>query len=197
MSKNFYRSWQKVCSKLSKKQYFLLALVIPHPSLCIFWKLIKKCFNLLLLLFFFILLCANHWKIFYTVLSCTLSNTIKWKYFPTNILHVKYFTFANILHWNKQSIYVGTLNNPFYTRLVKKVKIIIMCKDTVVIIRKIDGKFFKIVNECRPNSVNLEDIMSSYCNKQTKIMIVGEWQMNVVEFGKLIYRLKVSTLIFK
>ena len=82
-------------------------------------------------------------------------------------------------------------------RLVKKVKIIIMCKDTVVIIRKIDGKFFKIVNECRPNSVNLEDIMSSYCNKQTKIMIVGEWQMNVVEFGKLIYRLKVSTLIFK
>ena len=55
--------------------------------------------------------------------------------------------------------------------------------------------FFKLVNEYRPNIVNLEDIISSYCNKQTKIMIIGEWQMNVVALGKLIYRLKVSTLI--
>ena len=80
-------------------------------------------------------------------------------------------------------------------RLVKKVKIIIMCKDTVVMIRKIDGKLFKIVNECGPNSVNLEDIMSSYCNKQTKIMIIGKWIMNAVALVKLIYRLKVSILI--
>ena len=55
--------------------------------------------------------------------------------------------------------------------------------------------FFKLVNEYRPNIVNLEDIISSYCNKQTKIMIIGEWQMNVVALRKLIYRLKVSTLI--
>ena len=55
--------------------------------------------------------------------------------------------------------------------------------------------FFKLGNECRPSVVNLEDIISSYCNKQTKIMIIGEWQMNVVALRKLIYRLKVSTLI--
>ena len=55
--------------------------------------------------------------------------------------------------------------------------------------------FFKLVNEYRPNIVNLEDIISSYCNKQTKIMIIGERKMNVVALGKLIYRLKVSTLI--
>ena len=55
--------------------------------------------------------------------------------------------------------------------------------------------FFKLVNEYRTSMVNLEDIISSYCNKQTKIMIIGEWQMNVVALGKLIYRLKVSTLI--
>ena len=58
-----------------------------------------------------------------------------------------------------------------------------------------DGQnFFKLVNEYRPSRVNLEDIMSSYCNK-TKIMIIGEWEMNVVALMKLIYRLKVSTLI--
>ena len=56
-------------------------------------------------------------------------------------------------------------------------------------------KFFKLVNEYRPNRVNLEDIMSWYCNKQTKIMIIGEWKMNVVALMKLIYSLKVSTLI--
>ena len=55
--------------------------------------------------------------------------------------------------------------------------------------------FFKLVNEYRTSMVNLEDIISSYCNKQTKIMIIGEWQMNVVALRKLIYRLKVSTLI--
>ena len=59
-----------------------------------------------------------------------------------------------------------------------------------------DGQnFFKLVNEYRPSRVNLEDIMSSYCNKQTKIMIIGEWKMNVVALMKLNYRLKVSTLI--
>ena len=56
-------------------------------------------------------------------------------------------------------------------------------------------KFFKLVNEYRPSKVNLEAIMSAYCNKQTKIMIIGEWKMNVVAIMKLIYRLKVSTLI--
>ena len=55
--------------------------------------------------------------------------------------------------------------------------------------------YFKLVNEYRTSMVNLEDIISSYCNKQTKIMIIGEWQMNVVALRKLIYRLKVSTLI--
>ena len=55
--------------------------------------------------------------------------------------------------------------------------------------------FFKLVNEYRPSIVNLEDILSLYYNKQTKIMIIGEWQMNVVALRKLIYRLKVSTLI--
>ena len=55
--------------------------------------------------------------------------------------------------------------------------------------------YFKLVNEYRTSIVNLEDIISSYCNKQTKIMIIGEWQMNVVALRKLIYRLKVSTLI--
>ena len=55
--------------------------------------------------------------------------------------------------------------------------------------------FFKLINEYRTSMVNLEDIISSYCNKQTKIMIIGEWQMNVVALRKLIYRLKVSTLI--
>ena len=71
-----------------------------------------------------------------------------------------------------------------------------MCKDTVVMIRKMDPKkFFKLVNEYRPNKVNLEDIMSSYCNKQSKIMIIGEWKMNVVAIIKLIYMLKVSTFI--
>ena len=44
-----------------------------------------------------------------------------------------------------------------------------MCKGTVVMIRKIDGKWFKIVNECGPNSVNLEEIMSSYYNKQLRL----------------------------
>ena len=81
-------------------------------------------------------------------------------------------------------------------RSVKKVQIIIIiCKDTVVMIRKMEKKFFKLVNEYRPSRVNLEDIMSSYCNKQTKIMIIGEWKMNVVALMKIIYRLKVSTLI--
>ena len=37
--------------------------------------------------------------------------------------------------------------------------------------------------------------MSSYCNKKSKTMIIGECQMIVVELKKLIYRLKVSTLI--
>ena len=79
---------------------------------------------------------------------------------------------------------------------MKKVQIIIIiCKDTVVMIRKMENFFFKLVNEYRPSRVNLEDIMSSYCNKQTKIMIIGEWKMNVVALMKIIYRLKVSTLI--
>ena len=38
--------------------------------------------------------------------------------------------------------------------------------------------------------------MSSYCNKKSNVMIIGECQMIVVELRKLIYRLKVSTLIF-
>ena len=38
--------------------------------------------------------------------------------------------------------------------------------------------------------------MSSYCNKKNNVMIIGECQMIVVELRKLIYRLKVSTLIF-
>ena len=33
----------------------------------------------------FILRCAKHWKIFYTTFLYTLPNTVKWKYFPTNI----------------------------------------------------------------------------------------------------------------
>jgi len=37
--------------------------------------------------------------------------------------------------------------------------------------------------------------MSAYYNKQTKIMIIDEWKMNVAAIMKLIYRLKVSTLI--
>ena len=36
VSKNFYRSWQKVCSKLSKERYFLLTLMLLHRSPCIF-----------------------------------------------------------------------------------------------------------------------------------------------------------------
>ena len=56
-------------------------------------------------------------------------------------------------------------------------------------------KFFKLVNEYRPSKVNLEDIMFAYYNKQTKIMIIDEWKMNVAAIMKLIYRLKVSTLI--
>ena len=55
--------------------------------------------------------------------------------------------------------------------------------------------FFKLVNEYRTSMVNLEDIIFSYCNKQTKIMIIGEWIMNAVALVKLIYRLKVSILI--
>ena len=55
--------------------------------------------------------------------------------------------------------------------------------------------FFRLVNEYRPEKLNLEDIMSSYCNKKSKIMIIGECQMNVMALRKLIYRLKVSTLI--
>ena len=54
--------------------------------------------------FISILRCVKHWKIFYTTFSYTLPNTVKWKYFPANILHVKYFTFANILHRNKRSV---------------------------------------------------------------------------------------------
>ena len=35
--------------------------------------------------------------------------------------------------WLQKFLHVGTLNNPFYMRLVKKVQInIIICKDTVV-----------------------------------------------------------------
>ena len=59
-----------------------------------------------------------------------------------------------------------------------------------------DENFFKLVNEYRPKKVNLEGIMSSYCNKKSNIMIIGECQTIVVELKKLIYRLKVSTLIF-
>ena len=49
-----------------------------------------------------------------------------------------------------------------------------MCKDKVVMIQKWMKYFFKLVNEYRPSRVNLEDIMSSYCNMQTKIMIIDE-----------------------
>ena len=63
----------------------------------------KKVLNFYFFFFFFILRCAKHWKIFYTTFSCTLPSIVKWKYFSANVLHVKYFTFANILHWNKQN----------------------------------------------------------------------------------------------
>ena len=56
-----------------------------------FGSLKKKMFNFLII-FFLILRCAKHWKIFYITFSCTLPNTVKWKYFPANILYVKYFT---------------------------------------------------------------------------------------------------------
>ena len=49
-----------------------------------------------------------------------------------------------------------------------------MCKDKVVMIQKWTKYFFKLVNEYRPSRVNLDDIMSSYCNMQTKIMIIDE-----------------------
>ena len=56
--------------------------------------------------------------------------------------------------------------------------IIIMFKNTVVMIQKILSPH---------NAISI---------LTTKCMIIGEWQMNVVALGKLIYRLKVSGLRF-
>jgi len=54
--------------------------------------------------------------------------------------------------------------------------------------------FFNLVNEYRPGKVYLENIMSVYCNKKSKIMLIGECQLKALR-NYIIYRLQVSTLI--
>ena len=47
--------------------------------------------------------------------------------------------------WLQKFLHLGTLNNLFSIKLVKNVQIIIiMCKDTVVMIQKMDEKLLQI-----------------------------------------------------
>ena len=90
--------------------------------------------------FISILHCVKHWKIFYTTFSYTLPNTVKWKYFPANILHVKYFTFANILHRNKRSVSDmcykrENLNQEIINPWVERPRIITICCVATNIVR--------------------------------------------------------------